>query len=268
MNKIAILVLFFFAYLTGFSQTDTIFTKDQKISCKIIKIKTDSISYKLIDSETQHAVAKKDADKIIYKNGKVFSVKEDIRIVHVDGISNFNDVVITFTPEDTLKCTKITNLLIDFNFAQSGESKYLEKKYKQLKIHAAMLGANIVYIPEQNALTAKGLTDSSLINLNGIAYCTNVPTLDEFDKKIGDKTEFVATEQWYLPKSRPDVYQLYFNGKFIIDELIESEGFVYINGELKGFPKVTSFRLISISQKFFTIHFEMNNSVYNVQVTL
>src|SRR6478735_7855565 len=127
MNKIAILTLFFFTYLTGFSQTDTIFTKNQKISCKVLKIKTDSINYRLLDSKTQYAVAKKEVDKIIYKNGKTFSIKDDIRIVHVDGISNFNDVVITFTPSDTLKCTKITDLEVEFDYDQSGQSKYLEK---------------------------------------------------------------------------------------------------------------------------------------------
>ena len=268
MNKIAILTLFFFTYLTGFSQTDTIFTKNQKISCKVLKIKTDSINYRLLDSKTQYAVAKKEVDKIIYKNGKTFSIKDDIRIVHVDGISNFNDVVITFTPSDTLKCTKITDLEVEFDYDQSGQSKYLEKTYKQLKIHAAMRGANIVYIPEQNALSTNGLNDSSITHFTGIAYCSSIPTIEGFEKKIGEKNEFTATEQWYLPKGKSDVYQLYFNGKFVIDEILETDGFVYINGELKGFPKVTSFRLISISSKFFTVSFETNNTLYNVEVTL
>lgn len=268
MNKIAILTLFFFLYLTGFSQTDTIFSTNQKISCKVIKIKTDSINYTLLDSKTQYAIAKTEVDKIVYKNGKTFSIKDDIRIVHVDGVSNFNDVVITFTPSDTLKCTKILDIQVHFEYDQSGQSKYLEKTYKQLKIHAALRGANIVYIPEQKALRTNGITDSSITHFEGIAYCSNVPTLDEFDKKIGEKTEFNATEQWYLPKGRTDVYQLYFNGKFIINELVENEGFVYINGELKGFPKVTTFRLLSISSKFFTVSFELNNILYNVEVTL
>jgi predicted RNA-binding protein YlqC (UPF0109 family) len=269
MNKILILILFCFTYLTGFSQTDTIFYKNQKISCKVLKIKTDSISYRLPDSKIiQYAVAKKDVDKIIYKNGKVFSVKEDIRIVHVDGVSNFNDVVITFTSDDTIKTTKITHLQIPFSYDQSGQSKYLEKAYNQLKIHASMLGANIVYVPEQNGLNVSGITDSSTTHFYGIAYCSTIPTMDEFDKKTGDKTEFNATQQWYLPRGKTDVYQLYFNGKFIVNEITESEGFVYINGELKGFSKVTTFRLISMSSKFFTVSFELNNFLYNVQVTL
>lgn len=268
MNKIVILVLFFFACLTGFGQTDTIFSQNQKISCKVIKVKTDSISYRLLDSNIQLAIAKKLVDKIVYKNGKTFSVKEDIRIVHVDGISNFNDVVISFTSSDTLTCTKITDVQVHFLYEQSGQSKYLEKTYTLLKIHAAMRGANIVYVPEQKALSLTGINDTSITHLYGVAYCCGIPTIDEFDKKIGDETEFDATEQWYLPKGRTDVYQLYFNGKFIIDELVENEGFVYINGELKGFPKVTSFRLISIAQKFFTISFETNNTLYNVQVIL
>ena len=268
MNKIVILVLFFFAYLIGFCQTDTIFFQNQKIFCKVIKIKTDSITYRLLESDIQHAIAKKEVDKIVYKNGKTFSVKEDIRIVHVDGISNFNDVVISFTSSDTLKCTKITDVQVHFLYDQSGQSKYLEKTYKLLKIHAAMRGANIVYVPEQKALNLTGTNDTSITHFYGAAYCSEIPTVDEFDKKIGTKTEFDATEQWYLPKGRTDVYQLYFNGKFIINELVENEGFVYINGELKGFQKVTSFRLISMSQKFFTISFETNNTLYNVQVTL
>lgn len=268
MNKIVIFTLFFFAHLTGFGQTDTIFFKNQKISCKVIKIKTDSINYLLIDSEIKHAITKKEVDKIVYKNGKTFSVKDDIRIVHVDGISNFNDVVITFTSSDTIKCTKIANIEVRFENDQSGQSKYLEKTYKLLKIHAAMVGANIVYVPDQKALSTDGIKDSSITHFYGIAYSNSIPALDEFDKIIGEKTEFNATEQWYLPKDRTDVYQLYFNGKFIINELIETEGFVYINGELKGFPRATSFRLISMSSKFFTVSFELNNTIYNVEVTL
>ncbi|HSY60971.1 MAG TPA: hypothetical protein VK796_03800, partial [Cytophaga sp.] len=264
MNKIAILTLFFFAYLTGFGQTDTIFSKNKKISCKVLKVKTDSISYRLIESDIPYAISKKEVDKIIYKNGKTFSIKDDIRIVHVDGISNFNDVVITFTAADTARCTKIEDIEVHFEHDQSGQSKYLEKTYAQLKIHAALRGANIVYVPEQKALSINGVDDNSITDFYGIAYCSKVPTLDEFDKKIGEKTEFNATEQWYLPKGRTDVYQLYFNGKFIINEITEFEGFVYINGELKGFPKINSFRLISVSAKFFTVSFEMNNNVYNV----
>lgn len=268
MNKSTLLVLLFFAYLTGFSQTDTIFYKNEKISCKKIKIKTDSISYTSIDAGTKHTIAKKDVEKIVYKNGKTFSIKEDISIKHVDGIANFNDVVITFTPADTNKTTYICNVQTHFDHEQSGQSKYLEKAYKLLKIHAALRGANIVFVPEQKALSITGIEDTAITALSGIAYCSDVPTLDAFDKKIGEKNEFNATEQWYLPKGRTDVYQLYFNGKFIINEISEVDGFVNINGELKGFPKVSTFRLIAVSSKFFTINFELNNVLYNVRVEM
>lgn len=268
MNKIGILALMFFICLTGFAQTDTIFSNNQKISCKSIKIKTDSITYKSIGTEISYSIAKKEVDKIIYKNGKVFSVKEDISLKHIDGVANFNDVVISFTPSDTSKCIKIHEMAIPFNYGQSGDSKYREKIYRIFRMNAAMRGANLVYIPEQIFVDTDGLIDSSITQLYGTAYASNLPSFDAFEKKIGEKNEFNATEQWYMPLGKKDVYQLYFSGKLIIDEITEQNGFISITGELKGFPKVSSFQLIAISSKFFTINFISDNNLYNVRVEL
>ncbi len=268
MNKTIYVFVLFLLHLSLAAQTDTLVTHTNKISCTVIKIQTDSIKYRLVNSKELLHISKKEVDKIIYKNGKSFSIKEDIRLKHIEGVSNFNDVVTSFTPDDTLHTIKISELQVPFNYELSGQKKYLEKRYAQLRIQAAMQGANLIYIPNQKALLTEGSTDSTMTQLLGIGYSSEKLSADTLEKIIGDKNNFTATHQWYLQEGKSDVYQLYFNGVLIIDEIIETDEKVTITGELKGFPKVSAFRLISISEKFFTINFIMNGTLYNVQVDL
>ena len=268
MNKILFASILFLLKLSLIAQTDTLVTSDSKISCKVLKIQTDSIKYTLTGSKNILHISKKDVDRVIYKNGKVFSIKEDIRLKHIEGISNFNDVVISFTSADTLNTLRLEYIYIPVSYQSSGQKNYLEKKYTLLRIQAAMQGANLIYIPEQKILTAEGITDTSITNLYGIAYSSEKITLDTIEKILGDKNNLIATHQWYLQDGKSDVYQLYFNGIFIINEISELNGHVIFTGQLKGFPKVSTFRLISISDTFFTINFIMNGTLYNVQVNL
>lgn len=268
MKKIIFVLLSFLTYLASIAQTDTLFLHNEKISCKVLHIQTDSIKYRKVDSRIHHSIAKKEVDKIIYKNGKVFSIKEDIRLKHIEGVSNFNDVVIRFSPIDTSEVIKIEDIEVPFNYEQSGKKKYLENKYSFFRIYAAMNGANMVYIPNQSVLTVAGNTDTTITTIKGSSYSSEIPSIEEFEKIISNKNNFPATHQWYINDGKADVYQLYFNGLLKIENLTESNGFVQINGELKGFPKISSFRLISISDDFFTINFRMGTTLYNVRVEL
>jgi hypothetical protein len=268
MNKILFASILFLLNLSLVAQTDTLVTHDSKISCKVLKIQTDSIKYTFIGSKKALHISNKDVDRVIYKNGKIFSIKDDIRLKHIEGISNFNDVVVSFTPTDTLHTIRLENIYIPVSYQSSGQKNYLEKKYTLLRIQAAMQGANLIYIPEQKILTAEGITDTSIINLYGIAYSSEKITLDTIEKILGDKNNLIATHQWYLQDGKSDVYQLYFNGIFIINEISELNGHIFFTGQLKGFPKVSTFQLISISDAFFTINFTMNETLYNVQVDL
>jgi len=53
-----------------------------------------------------------------------------------------------------------------------------------------------------------------------------------------------------------------------VNEIFVEEGIVYIEGELKSFPKIKTFRLVSISSKSFMLYFDMGEVSYNVRVDL
>jgi|GEM_PF-2121866 len=261
--------ILFLICLAGYSQTDTLVLKNEKIACKSIKIKTDSITYKAVSSETYQSVSKKEVDKIIYKNGKTFSVKDDISVKHVEGVSNFNDVAIVFIESEIEGFVKIMDVEVKYQHVTlSSQNKALDKAYRLLKIQASMKGANVIYIPAQAALKMSEEPDTSVTKLYGVAYCDKVPTIESFEKFIGEKNDFASTDQWYRHVNRQDVYQFYFNGRFTIDEIYTEEGIVYINGELKSFPRVQKFRLVSITNRTFMLYFEMGENVYNVRVYL
>jgi hypothetical protein len=261
--------ILFLICLTGYSQTDTLFLKNEKIACKYIKIKTDSITYKAVSSEALRSVSKKEVDKIVYKNGKTFSVKDDISMKHVEGVSNFNDVAITFIESEVEGFSKIMDVEVKYQHVTlNSQSKALDKAYRLLKIQASMKGANVIYIPEQPALKMSEEPDTTVTKLYGIAYCDKLPSVEAFEKMIGEKNDFAVTDQWYRHVNRQDVYQFYFNGRLTIDEIRIEEGIIYLDGELKSFPRVHTFRLVSIANRSFMLYFEMGENVYNVRVYL
>ena len=254
--------------LSAFGQTDTIFTKIDTISCKVVKIKKDSIAYSTTNNGSILLISKKKVDKIVYKNGKMVSIKEELSLKRIEGVSEYNDVQISFNDSDITNCTKIIKVSTEYSSANNGQSKSLNKAYSLLKLQAAMLGANIIYLPEQNALDPNKVGDTTQTSITGIAYCDKLPTLEMFQKAIGENTTFGSTEQWYMHLGKPDVYQFHYSGKLIIDHAYEDKGFVYIEAELKSFPKVKTFRLISLSAKSFMLYFEMGTTAYNVQIDL
>ncbi len=269
MKQLISVCILFFLGLNGFSQADTIVSSNEKIACKVVKIRTDSIIYKVLPSEAIHSISKKEVDKIIYKSGKTFSVKEDISIRHVEGVSNFNDVAITFIESDVKDFVKMLDVEVKYQHVTlTSQDKALEKAYRLLKIQASMKGANVIYIPEQPALKMSVEPDTNVTKLYGIAYCDKLPSIESFEKLIGEKNDFASTIQWYKHISRQDVYQLYFNGRFTINEIFTEEGILYVEGELKSFPRVKTFRIISISARSFMLYFEMGENAYNVRVDL
>lgn len=266
MNKILILISLWLISMTSFCQTDTIFSRSGKISCKVLRIKVDSILYLAAPAEQPKSIPKKEVDRIVYKNGKSISIKNDIGLKPVEGISNFNDVAITIVESEVKTYKKILDVQAKYYVSADPRQadKILDRSYRLLKIQAAMQGANIIYIPNFAVQTS----DSSNTQLYGIAYSSNLPVVEEFEKLIEDKNDFKSTDQWYMHAGKTDVYQLYYSGIFRIDEITTENDIIYLQGELKSFPKVTSFRLISFTSKSFMLYFESGTIAYNVRVNL
>jgi len=269
MIKIICTCLFSFFALTSFGQTDTIIGKKQNISCTSIKIKEDSIYYKLVNDHVIHSISKNEVNKIVYKNGKSIIIKPYSALKNIEGVSNSEDILITHNPKDIEGYTEIIAVQTKYQHAtKDSHAKSLEKPYRILKIQAAMKGANIILVPPQNGLTLSENADTSVTQLYGIAYASNPPTLESFGNAISDKNEFSSSTQWYMHQGRADVYQLFYNGKFIIKDVYSENGFVFIDGELKSFPRVNIFELISISNESFYIYFELDGTKYNIKVDL
>jgi hypothetical protein len=95
-----------------------------------------------------------------------------------------------------------------------------------------------------------------------------LPTQEAFEKVVAEKNDFSSTIQWYMHQGKTDVYQLYFNGQFHINNTYTENGLVYIEGELKSFPRVTTFQLISLTNRAFYLFFELDGTQYNVKVDL
>lgn len=266
MTRIPALVFLCFFSLTVFCQTDTIFSKSGKIACKVLKIKVDSIIYLKAPSEQHQLISKKEVDKIIYKNGKSISIKNERNVIQVEGISNFEDVVITKEEAEVKTYRKIIDVQTKYTVSRDPKQaeKNLDRSLRVLKIQAAMQGANIIYIPDY----ITQITDTSNTQLTGIAYCSALPSVELFEKLTEDKNNFKSTDQWYMHAGKTDVYQLVYNGTFRIDEIYTENDIITIKGELKSFPKVSTFRLISVTNKSFMLYFEMAAIAYNVRVNL
>jgi len=255
--------------LACFSQSDTIIGKKQVIPCNSVKIKEDSIYYKLSEKSVYSSISKNEVEKIIYKNGKSISIKPHSSLKVIEGISNYDDILITHNPKDVEGYKEILSVQAKYQHtSKEKHSKSLEKPYRILKIQAAMKGANIILVPLQSGLAISDIPDSTVTQLYGTAYSSNPPRLESFGELIADKNEFASTTQWYMHPGKSDVFQFYYNGKLIITDVYEEKGFVFIEGELKSFPRVTTFELISFTNRSFYIYFELDGTKYNVKVDL
>jgi hypothetical protein len=260
---------------TCFGQTDTIFSNSEKIVCSVKEITSDAVKYSFPDEDLINSIYKNVIQKIVFKNGRVQTFAEATSFKKINGVDDFENVTITQVESEIKGLFKIGDVSSKAKGTTtlSNQERVKERAYRKLKIVAAMMGANIIYLTNQrtegNKMGGYYQSGSSAeTNLSGVAYTNQLPNFNDFKLLIGEKRNFSTTEQAKMWSSASEMTKTVFQKSFIINSITNENGIIMINGDLQEESRYKNFRVVSFDKESFSVYYEDKSTSYNVKIKM
>jgi hypothetical protein len=258
-----------------FGQTDTIFSNNEKISCSVKEITPEAVKYTFPGEDLMNSIYKNSVQKIVFKSGRVQTFAEATSYKRISGVDDFENVTITQVEGEVKGLFKIGDVSSKAKGTTtlSNQERVKERAYRKIKIVAAMMGANIIYLTNQrtegNKMGGYYQSGSSAeTNLTGVAYTNILPNIDEFKNVINGKRNFTAVLEAKLWSSASDMTKTTIQTNFVLNSVSNENGLIMINGELEGNSKFKTFRVVSFDKEYFNVYVEDKSTAYNLKIRI
>lgn len=267
-------LLFFSVAISSMAlaQTDTIYSNNEKIACTVKEITPDAVKYVFPNEEVINSVYKNTIQKIVFKSGRIQTFAEATSYKTIKTVDDYENVTITQVESEVKGLYKLGELSSKAKGTTtlSNQERVKERAYNKLKIVAAMMGANIIYLTAQRTEGNKQggyyqSGSSAETNLSGVAYTNILPSFNNFIAQIGDKKNFTAIEEAKLWSSGADMNKSIISSDFRIDTVTNENGLIMIKCSFE-FGQNKTYRVVSFDNEFFYIYYEDKSSSYNLKV--
>lgn len=259
----------------AFSQIDTIYSNNQMIPCNVKEVTPDAIKFSYPEEDLTNTLYINAIQKIVFKSGRVQTFSQTTSFKKVESVADFENVTITQVEGELKGLFKVGDVSSKAKGTTNlaNQERVKERAYRKLKMEAAMQGANIVYLTDQrtegNKMGSYYQSGSSAeTNLSGVAYTSLLPNFNDFEKLIGEKRDFIASQQIKLWSSASDLSITEIHANFHISKVINETGFIELEGQLEGNNKTSKFKVVTFSNDRFNVYFEDKSTVYNVTIEL
>lgn len=273
-NQILTSIAFILTILS-YGQTDTIFSNNEKILCSVKEITQDAVKYSYPGEDLTTSIYKNSVQKIVFKSGRIQIFSESTSFKKVANVMDFENVTVTQVEGEVRGLFKVGDVSSKSKGSTtlSNQERVKERAYRKLKIQASMQGANIIYLTnmrtEGNKMGGYFQAGSTAeTNLTGVAYTNQLPSYKDFENLISGKKDFIATIEYKLYSSSSDVSQSDTKKSFKINNLINENGLIMLDGQLEDVSKYSKFRVVSFSSDSFNIFYEDKSTAYNIKIVL
>lgn len=272
--KKMITILLIAITVNAFAQTDTIFTNGEKIPCVVKKMTQDAVEYVFPGEEMTNTVYKNTVQKIVFKSGRVQTFAETTSFKTVNDANDFENVSLTSVQNEINGLFKLGDVSskAKATTVYASMEKVKERAIKKIKIVAAMMGANIIYLT-QNATggnqvgTKYQAGKTTETNLSGIAYSNKLPKFDEFNKLIGAKTQFQCVELYKMSQNDADMEKSEVSKNVEIIKVSSENGLIMVKAKIDKVENDT-FRVVSFNSTEFTLVWKDGEKIYNYKLKI
>ena len=257
----------------GISQSDTIITNVERIPCTIKEVTADAIKFSYPQEDLINTIYKNTIKKVVFKSGRIQTFAESIPLKTINSIDDFDLVEITNLESDTKGLYRVgyVSAKAKGTTTLSNQERVKNRAYRKIKILAAMMGANIIFITNQRNEGNKyggyyQSGSSTETNLTGLAFTNNKLNIQDFKQLIANKPIYVGVEQTKLWSGDYDIRKEQILTKFNIDDIIDDDGIIEIKGEIVNSPGQRIFKLVSMDKDSFNVFYEDKSTAYNVKI--
>lgn len=253
-------------------QSDTIFSNNDKIICSIKEITPDVVKFTYPNEDLMNSIYKNTIQKIVFRSGRIQTFAESTSFKTVKEPQDYENVAITKVEGEVKGLYKIGDVSSKAKGTTefSNQERVKERAYRKLKIQAAMMGANIIFLTDARTQGNKfgskyESSQSSEASFSGIAYTNVIPDFEEFRKTISDKGVFVIVEKRQLWSGASDISIKNSNKPFKINRIYSETGFTYLDASIEDIDQ-NIFRVVNFSEHSCSIFYRDKSSVYNLKV--
>jgi hypothetical protein len=274
MKKTAILLLVLIFACKVYAQLDTIYSNEGVLAVNIKEVLPDAVKFSYPTEDLLITVYKNTVQKIKYKSGRIETFAEASSFKQVKGAQDWENVSIAKVESEVKGLYKIDDVSSKAKGATtlSNMDKVKDRSYKKLKIEAAMLGANIIYLTNERVQgnqfgTQYQAGNSTETNLSGIAYSNVRPKYSEFNEIYSKINRFKLVKKLYLGRNSLDL-ELSNEGlppTVVITGITENEGFIYVNSIIKT-EGTNNFRVVYFDEKNIILMYKDKRKIYNLML--
>jgi hypothetical protein len=271
MKQITIILLLFSMFICK-AQNDTIFVNNKKIICTVKEITPDAVKFSYPNESLTNSIYKNTIKSISFGSGRVQSFNESSSFKTIKNVDDYDNVSITRVEREVsglFKLGEVSSKAVGTTIF-SNQEQVKERALKKLKIQGAFQGGNSIFIIDQRTDGSDGAfsKNKAQMNLTGVLYTTELPNYTQFKKLIAEKKQFIAVQENELKNSSFDMSQSNIDDEFIIQKIVNESGMIMIIGELDGFRKQSTFRVVSFDEEYFNIFFADKRAEYNIRVRI
>ena len=204
------------AVVTGpvvvYSPYDTIFSNRGKMAVNVREITDDAVKYSLPGEDLMNSIFRVNVYRIRLKSGRVQEFNEMHSFAVIKNGEDWEKVTVVQLEGELKGLIKLEEISTKATgtTAFASPASVMERAVRKLKINAAMLGGNIIFMIDQKskgASTNRGLMMSGVAKtvVSGIIYTNQRPAFDDFKKIVEKKSEFQYVTRQYLGESSADL---------------------------------------------------------------
>lgn len=267
--KKMLLFTFLIISLNIYAQVDTIYTNNNKIACSVKEITPEAVKFSYINEDLVNSIYKNTVQQIVFKSGRVQSFAEATSYKMVEGVNDFENVTLTQVESEVRGLYKLGDVgsKAKGTTTLSSMEKVKERAVRKMKIQAAMMGANIVYLTQNNTTGNQMGSQyvpgkSTETNLAGVSYSNLLPNYNDFNNTIGDKRRFYTIEKIKLGSSDPDYVSSDFQKSVTIQNIYNENGLIMVNANIEDVSN-NNFRVIYFNKNEFTLMYKDDGRIYN-----
>ena len=214
---------------------DSVYTNEGTLAVNVKEITENGVRYTYPNEDVINTVLKNSVYRIRYKSGRIQSFSEALSLNLVTGSEDWQKVTLSKAESEIKGLYKLE----DVNAKAKGTTEFANvnkvknRAFDKLRMEAAMLGANVVFLTDQatngNLYGSRFQSARSTETfLSGIAYSNRRPNYASFLAQIGTARDFYLKETQTLGNSSTEISTEPGSTVAHIDSLAEEGGQVFV----------------------------------------
>lgn len=272
MKSVILLLSLLGGIFTAKAQVDTIYTHEERIPCNIIEITETAAKFQYPGEPHNNSLSLNAVSKIVFRSGRVQEFASRTSFRHLASPLEWEQVGIASVESEIQGLYKLDDVSSKAKGTTefSNQERVKRRALDKIKMQAAILGANVLYMAQMRSEGAKanfwtGASTTAETSLFGVAYSSQMPRTDAVTALVNGQTQLPVVEEVSLANSDSRYYQSKLTKTLTVNRIYDDSGLVMIDGSLSG-CKESRFRVTFCNDNNFYIAYKTRRGVFSYKV--